>query len=106
VAWQTSHSPCPRKQAISGLNLPPREVLGSPCERRSLEYRSTGADQRGHYLLDLRKVPATGAVAERFASADSIMTGMRPTPVDPMVAFDAVIYLDQVSPWRTVIEST
>jgi erythromycin esterase len=59
-----------------------------------------------HYLLDLRKVPAAGAVAERFAAVDSIMTGMQPTPVDPMAAFDAVIYLNQVSPWHTVIEST
>jgi erythromycin esterase len=59
-----------------------------------------------NYLLDLRKVPATGAVAERFAAAGSIMTGMQPTPVNPTVAFDAVIYLNQVSPWHTIIEST
>jgi erythromycin esterase len=59
-----------------------------------------------HYLLDLRKVPVSGAVAERFAAANSIMTGMRPTPVKSIAAFDAVIYLDSVSPWHTVIEST
>jgi erythromycin esterase len=59
-----------------------------------------------NYLLDLRKVPASGDVAERFAAASSIMTGTQPTPVNPMAAFDAVIYLNRVSPWHTVVEST
>jgi erythromycin esterase len=58
------------------------------------------------YLLDLRKIPPSGAVAERFAAPSSIMTGAQPTPVNPMVAFDAVVYLDRVGPWHTVIPST
>jgi erythromycin esterase len=51
-------------------------------------------------LLDLRAVPADGPVAERFSAVTSIMTGSQATPVDPMVAFDAVVYVDDVSPWH------
>ena len=52
------------------------------------------------FLLDLRKVPADGPVAERFAAVRSIMTGGQATPVDPLAAFDAVVYVGEVSPWR------
>lgn len=52
------------------------------------------------FLLDLRKVPADGPVAERFAAVRSIMTGAQATPVDPLAAFDAVVYVGEVSPWR------
>jgi erythromycin esterase len=55
------------------------------------------------YLLDLRAVPATGPVADAFAAPATIMTGLQPTPVDPMAAFDAVVYVDKVSPWHTVV---
>jgi len=55
------------------------------------------------YLLDLRAVPATGPVADAFAAPATIMTGLQPTPVDPMAAFDAVVYVDRVSPWHTVL---
>jgi len=53
-----------------------------------------------HYLLDLRKVPAGGPIADRFAATSSIMTGAQATPVNPMAAFDAVVYVDQVTPWH------
>ncbi|MFL6124051.1 erythromycin esterase family protein, partial [Actinophytocola sp.] len=53
------------------------------------------------YLLDLREVPATGPVADAFAAPTTVMTGLQPTPVDPMTAFDAVVYVDRVSPWHT-----
>lgn len=56
-----------------------------------------------HYLLDLRAVPPTGPVAERFAAVGSVMTGMQPTPVDPLAAFDAVVHVDRVSPWHTFL---
>jgi erythromycin esterase len=52
------------------------------------------------YLLDLRRVPPTGPVAERFAAATSIMTGGQATPVNPLAAFDAVVYVDRVTPWH------
>ena len=52
------------------------------------------------YLLDLRKVPAGGPVADRFAATSSIMTGAQATPVNPMAAFDAVVYVDRVTPWH------
>ncbi|MBB5868388.1 erythromycin esterase [Allocatelliglobosispora scoriae] len=53
-----------------------------------------------HYLLDLRRVPAEGPVARRFAATTSMMTGGQATPVDALAAFDAVVYVDQVSPWH------
>ena len=52
------------------------------------------------YVLDLRKVPPSGPVADRFAAVSSIMTGGQATPVNPMAAFDAVVYVDKVSPWH------
>lgn len=54
-----------------------------------------------HYLLDLRSVPTTGPIAERFATVDSIMTGLQPTPVNPLTAFDAVVHIERVTPWHT-----
>jgi erythromycin esterase len=53
-----------------------------------------------HYLLDLREVPKTGPVADAFAASTTIMTGMQPTPVNPLAAFDAVVYVDRVTPWH------
>ncbi|HEX6358351.1 hypothetical protein [Actinophytocola sp.] len=53
------------------------------------------------YLLDLRSVPASGPIAERFAAVTSIMTGTQATPVNPTAAFDALVYVDQVTPWHT-----
>lgn len=57
-----------------------------------------------HYLLDLRRVPAEGPVAERFASVTSIMTGAEATPVNPLVAFDAVVHVDAVTPWHHLLD--
>jgi erythromycin esterase len=55
-------------------------------------------------LLDLRKVPDAGPVAERFAKIDSIMTGPHRQPVNPLVAFDAVVHIEKVTPWHTFID--
>lgn len=55
------------------------------------------------YLLDLRAVPATGPVADAFAASTTIMTGLQATPVNPMAAFDAVVYVDRVTPWHTFV---
>jgi erythromycin esterase len=52
-----------------------------------------------HYFLDLRKVPVDGLVAERFAAVSSIMIDSHAVPVDPLAAFDAVVYVDSVRPW-------
>ena len=52
------------------------------------------------YLLDLRRVPSSGPVAERFAAATTVMTGGQATPVNPLAAFDAVVYVDEVTPWH------
>jgi erythromycin esterase len=57
-----------------------------------------------HYLLDLHGVPKSGPIADAFAAARTIMTGMQPTPVDPMAAFDAVVYVDKVTPWHAFAE--
>ncbi len=53
------------------------------------------------YLLDLRSMPA--AVTDRFAATTSVMTGLQPTPVNPLTAFDAVVYVDKVTPWHTYV---
>ncbi|GAB3399512.1 erythromycin esterase family protein [Flindersiella endophytica] len=54
-------------------------------------------------LVPLRDLPVKGAVAERFAEVDSILTGPHRQPVDPLVAFDAVLHIDQVTPWHSYI---
>ena len=51
-------------------------------------------------LLDLRTVPADQA---EFAQVRGVMHGPHLTLVDPRVAFDAVAYIDRVSPWHTDI---
>lgn len=55
------------------------------------------------YLLDLRTRPDAGPVADAFGAVRSIMTGGQATPVNPLVAYDAVVYLDRVSPWHHLI---
>lgn len=40
-----------------------------------------------------------------LAETTSIMTGMQPTPVNPMAAFDAVVYVDEVTPWHTFVDA-
>jgi len=56
------------------------------------------------YLLDLRTVPSTGPIADRFAAATSIMTGSQATPVNPTAAFDVVVYIDTVTPWHHLLD--
>ena len=51
-------------------------------------------------LLDLRKTER-----EQFAEITSIMTGPHPQPVNPLAAFDAVVYIDSVTPWHTFINA-
>ncbi|MBO3748425.1 erythromycin esterase family protein [Streptosporangiaceae bacterium NEAU-GS5] len=55
-------------------------------------------------LLDLRTVPSSGQVADRFAALTSIMTGGQETPVDPMAAFDAVVHVAAVTPWHHLLD--
>jgi erythromycin esterase len=57
------------------------------------------------YLLDLRKIPSDGPVAERFAATNATMNGPHPQPVDPMAAFDAVVFADTITPWHTFIDT-
>jgi erythromycin esterase len=52
------------------------------------------------HLLDLRRVPDTGPVADRFTTATSIMNGGQPQPIDPRAAFDAVVFINSVTPWH------
>lgn len=52
-------------------------------------------------LLDLRTVPRQGAVADRFAALRTIMSGPLPQLVYPLVAFDALVYIDTITPWHT-----
>ncbi|MGV9366627.1 erythromycin esterase family protein [Amycolatopsis sp. NPDC003731] len=56
-------------------------------------------------LLDLREVPGEGEVARRFAEIDGTRQGPYKQLVNPLAAFDAVVHIDQVTPWRTFIGS-
>lgn len=53
-------------------------------------------------LLDLRKVPPTGPIADRFAEIDATMQSSYRQLVDPLVAFDAIVHVDKVTPWHHV----
>jgi erythromycin esterase len=55
-------------------------------------------------LLDLRKVPEDGPVADRFAEIDCTMQGPYKQLVNPLAAFDAVVHIDKVTPWHTFID--
>ncbi|RSM48226.1 erythromycin esterase family protein [Amycolatopsis balhimycina DSM 5908] len=55
-------------------------------------------------LLDLRDVPEAGAVARRFAEIDGTRQGPYKQLANPLVAFDAVVHIDRITPWRTVID--
>jgi erythromycin esterase len=55
-------------------------------------------------LLDLRDVPEAGAVARRFAEVDGTRQGPYKQLANPLVAFDAVVHIDKITPWRTVID--
>lgn len=56
-------------------------------------------------LLDLRQVPESGPVADRFATIGCTMQGSYRQLVNPLAAFDAVVHIDKVTPWRTFIRS-
>jgi len=53
-------------------------------------------------LLDLRKVPADGPIADRFATIDGTMQGAYKQLVNPVAAFDAVVHIDKVTPWHAL----
>lgn len=55
-------------------------------------------------LLDLGKVPGDGPVAERFAEIDGTLQGPHKQLANPLVAFDAVVHIDRVTPWHSFIE--
>ncbi|TCO59803.1 erythromycin esterase family protein [Actinocrispum wychmicini] len=55
-------------------------------------------------MLDLRKVPDHGPVADRFAEIDCTVQGPYKQLVSPLTAFDAVVHIDKVTPWHTFID--
>jgi erythromycin esterase len=74
------------------------EICVEPMENvetNSLDALLATADLPLH-LLDLRTVPT-----ERFEGVTKIMNGSQPQPIDPLVAFDAAVYIDKVTPWHT-----
>jgi erythromycin esterase len=86
-------------------DVPPNGELGQLTMRRgelpppppnSLD---TLLDQAGAdvYLLDLRQVPSTGPVADAFSDADSMLVSENALPVNPLVAFDAIVHVRRVS---------
>jgi erythromycin esterase len=64
-----------------------------PLPPDSLDALLAGAEM-GSYLLDLRKV------ADRVAGASTIMLGGQPQPIDPIAAFDAIAFIDTITPWH------
>jgi erythromycin esterase len=69
----------------------------------SLDALLASTDMPSH-ILDLRKIPTDGPIAERFAAATTIMNGPQPQPIDPKSAFDAVVFIDKVTPWQTWLD--
>lgn len=55
-------------------------------------------------MLDLRDVPEDGAVARCFAEIDCTRQGPHKQLVNPLVAFDAVVHIDKITPWHTFID--
>jgi erythromycin esterase len=78
------------------------EDVGPFTEPGSLDALLADAGEP-HALLDLRKVPASGPVARRFAALDATMQNQYKQLVNPLVAFDAVIHVDKVTPWHTTL---
>ncbi|MDX3192802.1 erythromycin esterase family protein [Streptomyces sp. MN03-5084-2B] len=54
-------------------------------------------------LLDLRDVPADGVVARCFAGIDGTRQGPYKQLVNPLEAFDAVVHIDEITPWQTFV---
>jgi erythromycin esterase len=92
----------------AALDRPPGHTETFVEELRLLDPGSLdellGAAGLPRLLLDLRTVPADGPIADRFAAATSIMTGAQSTPVNPTAAFDAVVYVDTVTPWHHLLD--
>lgn len=100
--------------AIGGGNLwqhrqDPEKPLGharatieeiETIDPHSLDALLSTADLPLH-MLDLRNVPDDGPIADRFAAVTTTMNGPQPQPIDPMAAYDAVVYIDKVTPWHT-----
>jgi erythromycin esterase len=55
----------------------------------------------GSHVLDLRKVD--GPIADQLAATTSMMNGGQPQPINPLAAFDAVAFIDTVTPWHTFL---
>jgi erythromycin esterase len=98
-AWL--HRPAP--DSLPGHSVPFVEDVGA-SHTGSLDalLGTAGTDD---FLIDLRRVPQAGAVAERFASTISTMNGPHTQLVDPLVGFDAAYFIDTISPWHTWIDA-
>ena len=59
----------------------------------------------GPLLMDLRSVPDSGPVAERFSAVTATMQGPEKQLVDPLVGLDAAYFVDRISPWQTWIDA-
>jgi erythromycin esterase len=59
----------------------------------------------GDAFLDLRDVPADGAVAEAFAACAGTMHATETLLAPVLTAFDAVVHVDRISPWHTWIDA-
>ncbi|WP_163506219.1 erythromycin esterase family protein [Fodinicola acaciae] len=80
------------------------EDVGPFTDPASLDVLMAGAGEP-LAMLDLRKVPQTGPVADRFAEIDCTLQGPYKQMVNPLVAFDAVVHIDKVTPWHTLIKT-
>jgi erythromycin esterase-like protein len=107
-AWL--HRPAP--DGLPGHSVPFVEDLGA-SHPSSLD-AVLGRAGVGDYLIDLRRVPAGGADAAGTAGAavDAALAAVEGTQNgpylqlgDPRVAFDAVYFVDRLSPWHTWIDA-
>jgi erythromycin esterase len=98
-AWL--HRPAP--DSLPGHSVPFVEDVGA-SHAGSLD-ALLGAAGPGDLLIDLRRVPQAGKVAERFASTVSTMNGPHTQLVDPLVGFDAAYFVGKISPWHTWINA-
>jgi erythromycin esterase len=98
-AWL--HRPAP--DSLPGHSVPFVEDVGA-SHTGSLD-ALLGAAGTDDFLIDLRRVPQAGEVAERFGSTISTMNGPHTQLVDPLVGFDAAYFIDTISPWHTWIDA-
>lgn len=93
----------PALDSLPGHSVPFVEDVGAP-DPTSLDALLATAGMAAH-LVDLRRVPSNGAIADRFAAARGTINGPHMQLLDPLVGFDAAYFVERISPWHTWIDA-